>query len=119
MAAKATTDTRSPTRHPRTVAAARPTPSGASSPISAASPVLSVKAGGLASPWCVAMKELTQTTMMLPKKHATKIAASEAMNVRKASLAFLMGSAIGLLVNLISGFDAGGTGCTVNPLVLL
>ena len=76
MAANATTDTSSPTRQPSAVAAARPTPSGASSPISAASPVLSVKAGGLASPWWTAMNELTQTTMMLPKKHATKIAVS-------------------------------------------
>ena len=42
----------------------------------AASPVLSVKAGALAAPWWVAMKELMQTTTMLPKKQVTKMAVS-------------------------------------------
>ena len=44
--------------------------------MSAARPVLSVKAAGLAAPWCVAMKELTHTTTMLPKKQVMKIAVS-------------------------------------------
>ena len=72
MTANMTTQTSSPARQPSTVEAATPIATGASSPMSAASPELSVNAAGLAAPWCVAMNAFTQTTMRLPKKQAIR-----------------------------------------------